>query len=214
MAIGSALPAKSARAQPTASPSHQLPMNTPVVTITKVKTPWYALPFLLRRGFAKAVPEYQQVDGLRFKYFAHTMHPNRFGGIYLWESDAQARRWFGAQWFARVQQTYKTAGTVDYYPLVSEQQFVAEGYDYRAAECQSVTLLLHRTDAAAEQRAAQGPPGLLRLYVVREGADARSLVLLFASSAAAAAYLATRPAGQPKRFDTPVLLHNRPLRVR
>ncbi len=183
-------------------------MNTAVVTVTKVPTPWYGLPFLLRRGFRKAVPEYQAISGLRFKYFASTVRGRFFGGIYLWDHLNQAQQQFSPTWFDRVRRTYKAEGQVGYYPLLSAKQFVAPGYDFRRAEQHSVVLFLHATDAATAERAAQGAPGLLRLYAVEEQNARQGLILLFAAQRAAAAFLASSPIGAPELFTTPVLLHN------
>jgi|SRR6476469_7170589 len=175
---------------------------TDILAIVKVKTPWYALPFLLRRGFRKAVPQYRQAPGLRFKHFATTADHRFFGGIYLWASLAAAQSWFSAQWFERVRRTYKAKGEVRFYPVLSAHSYVPAGYDFAEAGRHSRVVVW---PGATEF--ANSPQGLLRRYVVREGEQQVS-VLLFASEAAANAFLQAHPAARAEVYETPVLLNN------
>jgi hypothetical protein len=84
-----------------------------VVTITKVWPPWYAARFLIVRGFRKAVPEYQAIEGLQLKQFS-IASDGRFGGVYLWKDKASAEAWFSPRWFERVKRTYGKEGEVRY----------------------------------------------------------------------------------------------------
>ena len=187
-------------------------MSGPVVTIVKVKAPWYAFPFLLRRGFRKTVPEYRALPGLQSKYFVTTAQDKFFGGIYLWADQAAAQQQFSPAWFDRVRRTYSTEGEVAYYPLLDAKHFVALTHDYQARERGGTTVFLHATDAATtRQLSTQPAAGLLRLYAVREPAEQQGLILLFANLAMAKDYLKTAPTGTPELFDTPVLLDNEPL---
>lgn len=84
---------------------------TAVVTVTKVKPPWYAARFLIVRGFRKAVPEYQAIPGLLTKQFSLSSD-GRFGGVYLWKDRASAQAWFSPKWFERVRRVYGVEGEV------------------------------------------------------------------------------------------------------
>lgn len=106
-------------AQP-ASPSFHASKPAPIpaiVTVVHVPTPWYGLPALLRRGFAKAVPTYRAIPGLQTKTFTYARHPRTFGGVYTWETRAAAEAWFAPSWYARVRQRYHAEGKVDYYTV-------------------------------------------------------------------------------------------------
>jgi len=201
-----ALPALAQIQTSTTAPMPNLPAATrptdPVVTVVKVKAPWYAPAFLLRRAFRKARPDYEKVAGLRFKYFTISASgPRYFGGIYLWASRAQAEAWFSPQWFERVRRTRHAEGEVRYFDLTAEPLPAIANYDFAtAAGCQAV--LVRGTAPAAVV-------GVLRRYELRaEGQPAA--VLLFESAARAQAFLAAaRPAAEV--FDAPVLLRVGPL---
>ncbi|GBF56534.1 hypothetical protein PbB2_00190 [Candidatus Phycosocius bacilliformis] len=95
----------------TAGASRQAPSGGNVAVIVRVKPPWYATQGLIRRGFAKAIPDYAGIPRLIYKYF--TIGDDRtFGGIYLWEDQASAAAYFGPAWHARVKQRYGHDGEV------------------------------------------------------------------------------------------------------
>lgn len=177
-------------------------MPTPVIAVVNVKTPWYAFHFLLRRGFRKAVPEYQQVPGLRFKYFATSADHRFFGGIYLWASQADAQRWFSPQWFERVRRTYKAEGNVRFFDVLNEYTAVPPDFDFKKTEGKSRVVFCDGT-----ANASTSPAGLLRRYEVQKG-QAMALVLLFKDEGSATAFLAAHPAAGAEVYKTPVLLNN------
>src|SRR2546427_472494 len=74
---------------------------TPVVVVTKIPLPWYVPRVVVARKFRDAIPEYEAVPGLAYKYFT-IADDAKFGGIYLWNSRAQAKAWFNEAWHARV----------------------------------------------------------------------------------------------------------------
>ena len=74
---------------------------TPVVVVTKIPLPWYVPRVVVARKFRDAIPEYEAVPGLAYKYFT-IADDAKFGGIYLWSSRAQAKAWFNEAWHARV----------------------------------------------------------------------------------------------------------------
>ncbi len=64
--------------------------------------------------FRAAVPLYQRIAGLKRKYFVIT-DDGRFGGIYLWESQAAADQWFNTAWHERVRKTYGTEAALEWF---------------------------------------------------------------------------------------------------
>jgi hypothetical protein len=82
-----------------------------VVTVVRIPPPWYAVRFLVVRGFRKAVPQYQAVPGLERKLFTIAAD-GRFGGIYEWEDRSRAEAWFNDAWHARVRDRWGADGDV------------------------------------------------------------------------------------------------------
>lgn len=88
-----------------------------VLTLTLVKRPWYAFPFLLRRGFLKSVPQYEAIPGLMFKAYHYAADGRPFGGFYLWSAANNAQNWFTPAWHDRIKNTYGVAGQVLYFDV-------------------------------------------------------------------------------------------------
>lgn len=77
-----------------------------ILTWTRVNQPWYAPNFLVRSKMKDSVPEYKAIPGLVWKSYSIEASSNRFGGIYLWESESSAKAWFNEAWFERVKSKY------------------------------------------------------------------------------------------------------------
>ncbi|HEX8658386.1 MAG TPA: hypothetical protein VF690_12660 [Hymenobacter sp.] len=186
------------------------PATGRVVVTVDVPAPWYAFDFVLPGQFKKVLPTYQRLDGLRFKAFS--IHPTQaqklFGGIYLWDSEAQARQWFTPAWVAEVARKRGHQPSVRYYPLVSDQLFVAAEFDYRAGESESVTVFVHGVSPALRAACLAAQPGLLRSYLVRENGEKEGALLLFAAAHQATAFLKRQQGPAHDWFKTPVLLNN------
>ncbi len=91
--------------------SNAQPSATNVIAIVQVKAPWYATNGIISGRFTKAIPTYAAVPNLIFKYF--TLGPIRtFGGIYLWETQANANAYYNTAWRERVKKTYGQDGEV------------------------------------------------------------------------------------------------------
>jgi heme-degrading monooxygenase HmoA len=58
------------------------------------------------RAFEAAAPRFQNVPGLVRKYFLRSADGTRAGGVYLWETRAAADALYGAEWKARIENTY------------------------------------------------------------------------------------------------------------
>jgi hypothetical protein len=98
------------------------PSSTPdalgeaVATLVTVPVPPGADRAQLIAEFRKSIPIYQQVPGLRRKYFVIT-DDARFGGIYLWENQASAERWFDDAWHQRVRKTYGADAVMEWFDI-------------------------------------------------------------------------------------------------
>jgi hypothetical protein len=181
--------------------------QTKVVTVVKVKTPWYGFGFMLKRAFKDAVPTYQKAAGLQTKFFHLSDDGKYFGGIYLWQDKASAQNWFNDKWFARVREKYNDEGRVEYLTLIQEKVFAPANYDYAAAQDGSRVLRVRNVNLASLADATAKAEGLLRMLVAQHNEETSAL-LLFATDkqATEAAKLFATPT---ELFETPVLLFNK-----
>ena len=60
-----------------------------------------------------AAPAYQQIPGLRRKYFIG--NAEFVGGVYEWDNREAAEAWFDADWRQRMASTYGQIPTVEYF---------------------------------------------------------------------------------------------------
>lgn len=181
--------------------------ETKVVTVVKVKTPWYGFGFLLKSAFKNAIPTYQKAEGLEVKYFHIADGGKSFGGIYLWKNLNAAQNWFNDKWFARVREKYNTDGRVEYLQLLKEKSFVGPNYDFAATQNESCVLRVRNTTREKLDDVVGQVPGLLRMYVVQNGNEVQALLLFESAKQAQAFGKAVAPAGE--LFETPVLLFNK-----
>lgn len=80
----------------------------------------FALPAPLSTDEARAMFEtsarnYQNVDGLRRKHFLLADDGQSAGGVYLWDSRAQAEALYDDAWRARVAARYGSEPQITYY---------------------------------------------------------------------------------------------------
>jgi hypothetical protein len=185
-------------------------METKVVTVVKVKAPWYALGAILRSAFKKAIPQYQAVDGLEFKSFSmgRLERGKHFGGIYLWENRAKAEKWFSPAWFQRVRDLRKTEGKVSYYDVVAVNNWTPRNFDFASVERHSVTVYIPDLDAAQVAKLLASQAGLLNAYTVQVS-EKLGLFLLFENDKKSRQFLQQNGISTFEQFKTPVLLKNR-----
>jgi hypothetical protein len=86
-------------------------------TITVIAT--YQLPKPItrdeaRRIFLSTAPKYQSVVGLVRKYYVLSQDGNSVGGIYLWNSRAEADAMYTESWRAFVREKYGTDPSLTY----------------------------------------------------------------------------------------------------
>jgi hypothetical protein len=66
-------------------------------------------------AYEASAPNYQHVDGLRRKHYLLGDGGRVGGGVYLWESRAQAEALYDAAWSERIAARYGAAPTVEYF---------------------------------------------------------------------------------------------------
>lgn len=182
-------------------------METKVVTVVKVKAPWYVLGSFLRRAFKKAIPQYQALDGLEFKSFSigRLDQGKHFGGIYLWENRAKAEKWFSPAWFQRVRDLRKTEGNVSYYDVIAVNNWSPVNFDFTTIERHSVTVFISGLEANQVGKLLVPQVGLLNAYTVQAG-EKLGLFLLFETGRKSRQFLQQNGITSFERFETPVLL--------
>ncbi len=67
-----------------------------------------------RRMFLSTAPKYQGVPGLVRKYYVLSQDGNSVGGIYLWNSRAEADAMYTESWRAFVREKYGTDPSLTY----------------------------------------------------------------------------------------------------
>ncbi len=173
-------------------------MNQQVVTLVRVKTPWYGFQFLLKRGFRKAIPTYAAIEGLLFKYFTYQKKARTFGGIYLWRSKAEAEKWYNEKWFALVRTRYGAEAQLEYFTVTSLTDQLPKGKNYDTFS-EGVAVIGTAPESPVNQA------GILRTYDIASG-NVSMGVWLFRDHASARAFLQNSRMKDPLIFEAPVLL--------
>ena len=91
-----------------------------MITITKIKKPWYAPKGVVVKKMKETIPVYRQVKGLVEKNYSFAEGTKDFGGIYHWTSENEARAWFNKQWFDNIGEKYGVSGQVEYYEIIEK----------------------------------------------------------------------------------------------
>ena len=65
--------------------------------------------------FESTAPRYQNLPGLVRKYYLRSEDGRTAGGVYLWESRAEAEKVYNAEWRERVSKLYGNAPHVTYF---------------------------------------------------------------------------------------------------
>jgi heme-degrading monooxygenase HmoA len=168
------------------------------LTITQVKTPWYASRAMVVNRMRKTIPEYQLIKGLRQKMYAFTENRQLFGGIYLWESEPDARAWFNQAWFEKTEKKYGKKGEVAYYEVLSIQNTATSVHN----EGKYWAVL-----SSVEAKLSPEAHGLLKIITLKDAKEKRAFLTLWQNKATAEKYFA-ESIGTHTYFDTPILLDN------
>lgn len=158
-----------------AAASDRIATTGAVVTLVKVKTPWYAPEAVVASKMRDEVPTYKSLAGLAYKYFT-LGEDGTYGGLYLWQGRAAAQSWFNDAWFAGVLARRGTPGDVRYFeaPVVVDNRPRVTIPDAGSAYATLVTLPipqgLSRAALVSEFRKAvptyTAVPGLARKYFI------------------------------------------------
>ncbi|MBX7059864.1 MAG: hypothetical protein K1X75_17510 [Leptospirales bacterium] len=112
LAIPAALAAGSAFAQGAGEPSD------PVLIRVSAPRPWYAPWFLVRSKMRSSIPEYQAIDGLRYKDFAINDQEGAFGGLYSYATRRQAQARYNQTYMERSRERFGSAYYVKIYSIL------------------------------------------------------------------------------------------------
>lgn len=85
-----------------------------IVTIVTFRLPQKTTLEDITKTFQSTAPKYQGIPGLVRKNYFMSEDGARAGGIYLWESRADADRVYTADWIKFVEGKYGTAPTIEY----------------------------------------------------------------------------------------------------
>jgi len=185
------LVASEAAAESTGAPGR------PVLVVVQIPLP-AAIPAAgLPDAFARAVPEYERLDGLDYKVFTVSADGQRFGGIYLWRDRRAAEAWFSPAWHARVLARYGTPGDVRFYAVEAI-------VDTRPAAERSRVVLDAPAFATLDFSApvSEQTAGLLRRCAIVDANGRRGQMLLWADRRAVPA----GDAAERQSFSAPVLM--------
>jgi hypothetical protein len=83
-----------------------------ITTITTYLLPEPITPDEARHMFLGTAPNYRAVPGLARKYYYLSQDGMTLGGVYLWNSLAQAEAMFNASWRATMRDKYKSDPSV------------------------------------------------------------------------------------------------------
>jgi len=86
-----------------------------ITAITNFKLPKPITEEDARRIFLGTAPKYQNVAGLQRKYYILSQDGTSVGGVYLWNSRADAEALFNEDWRIFVQETYGVDPSVIYF---------------------------------------------------------------------------------------------------
>lgn len=180
-------------------------MTNNIITITRVKTPWFLFSFMLKRAFVKSIPEYASKAGLLFKYYHITNNGKTFGGIYLWKDKTSAKALFNDEWYAQVRKRLNTEGEVVYYDLLESQMTDKSLQFSDLKKTKSVLIKLPSESKLLETNFSGN--GLLQVYKVRNEENFYA-ILLFKTGENLKSCVKSEHADVVQIFDTPVLLKN------
>jgi heme-degrading monooxygenase HmoA len=94
--------------------------STYIATLVTITKPAQVSQERLVTEFTASAPAYQKVPGLLRKYFIIT-DDGKFGGVYLWDTQASAEKWFNAAWREQARTTYGAEANIEWFdaPIVT-----------------------------------------------------------------------------------------------
>jgi hypothetical protein len=179
-------------------------MEHKILTITKVKTPWFLFSFILKRLFIQSKPVYSKLPGLALKYYHTADQGANFGGIYLWHDKASADNQFNSLWFESVRKRLKCEGRVDYFSVLDHQILTDNSFDYHKFSSAYCLLVKSNVGLFAGNTKEKG---VLESFHLQQGRQPYSL-LLFSSKKEVMDFAQQVNSDIYEVFRTPVLLKN------
>jgi putative monooxygenase ydhR len=85
-----------------------------IVTIVTFKLPQPASLAEITKTFQSTAPKYRGIPGLIRKNYIMSEDGHRAGGVYVWESRADADRVYTAEWKKFVEDKYGSPPTIEY----------------------------------------------------------------------------------------------------
>ena len=85
-----------------------------IVTVTTFRLPQPTTLAEISKTFQATAPKYRDVPGLLRKHYFMSEDGQRAGGIYLWQSRADADRLYTAEWKAFVEGKYEAPPSIEY----------------------------------------------------------------------------------------------------
>ena len=166
-----------------------------VLALSAVPEPRWAPRPLIRSRFEAALPEYERIAGLTAKAFV-LGDSGEFGGIYVWQTAADADAWFNPRWFERTKKSYGGGAVkmfTDVTGLEGNTQLDATAVDAHSTRFPMAATVLVFAGGSAEAVVAahRAPPGLVRAWAASSAAHEPVVIALWANRASAqAAYAA------------------------
>lgn len=96
------------------SPSQCVEGPIMIVTITTFRLPQPTTLTEITKTFEATAPKYRDVPGLLRKHYFMSEDGQRAGGIYLWQSRADAERLYTPAWKAFVEEKYGGPPSIEY----------------------------------------------------------------------------------------------------
>lgn len=86
-----------------------------ITTLVQFKLPQPLTRAQAREAYMASAPKYREVPGLIRKVYLLAEDGGTGGGMYLWESRADAERLFNDEWRQFIRDKYRTEPTVTYF---------------------------------------------------------------------------------------------------
>lgn len=175
--------------------------TTQILTITKVKKPWYAWRGLVAGKMEKSIPEYQAIKGLNQKFYSFTENHKLFGGIYFWQKQEDALAWFNKAWYDRTEKKYGTKGIVTYYKVQSIKTIATV---YINTKDLYATITYQKEDTFLIENSAEG---LLKIFTLTDDKNQSCYLTLWQNKKKASDYFKLKNVTN-EFFDVPLFIVN------
>lgn len=175
--------------------------SSSVLTITKVKKPWYAWRGVVVKKMVQTIPEYIAIKGLNEKWYSFTENHKLFGGIYFWQSEEFANKWFNQSWYDQTEKSYGQKGIVEYYNIVRIDNFA----NVQTQNCHYWAVM---TQYNSEHEQPKSNQGLIRNVVLKGKNNENYYLSIWVNKNLAISFFKNKNV-KCEFYDTPIYLNNR-----